>query len=172
MTQEQLAQQLTAEGLPTRQNTIAKLEGGQRPTTVAEFGALAKIFNMSVQELAASVFPAHVSEEELAAMRTELDANVDIQFRIRSSLEDIAIMESELRAEHIRLGLRESLLRAFVGDDPRDKDHGAPELRETFEEEVQFIVEKAKRAMAGEPEKPVVPIRDNRGSSGEHPEEA
>lgn len=74
MTQDQLAKQLTAEGFPTRQNTVAKLEGGLRPTSVSELGALARIFNYSPAQLADAVFSEAADEAEgvKKAMRAEL----------------------------------------------------------------------------------------------------
>jgi transcriptional regulator with XRE-family HTH domain len=50
-TQEALAERMTAMGLPMHQTTVAKLESGSRPTSVAEVASLAAIFGVDMSEL-------------------------------------------------------------------------------------------------------------------------
>ena len=47
-TQGDLAQRLTAAGYPMHQTTVAKMEGGSRPTNVGEVAALAAIFGIPI----------------------------------------------------------------------------------------------------------------------------
>lgn len=116
MTQERLAEQLTAAGLPTRQNTVAKLEGGLRPTTVIEFGALARIFNYSVPELAQAVFSddAIVDEaarEAMVSELTELRSRIDdARRRMEMHMAMVAEAQYQLREFETRAALLESSL--------------------------------------------------------------
>lgn len=116
MTQEALAKQLTADGIATRQNTVAKLEGGLRPTSVTEFGALARIFNYSPAQLAEAVFTEDVEETEgvknamlaelavlqgdIAQRRNELAAANELvtftRLELQAQLRRAAILESRL----------------------------------------------------------------------------
>lgn len=49
--QEQLAQRLTAAGYPFRQQTVLKVENGQRPLRLGEAIALSALFGVSIDVL-------------------------------------------------------------------------------------------------------------------------
>lgn len=96
MTQEALAEQLTIEGIPTKQNTIAKLENGLRPTTVREFVALAYLFKMSPSKFAEIAFPdTAASTDAEKAMRAELSS-------LESHIHGITAQLSNLEFEAVR----------------------------------------------------------------------
>jgi transcriptional regulator with XRE-family HTH domain len=50
-TQDDLAERLTAAGFPIHQTTVAKMEGGTRPTNVGEIAALAELFDVPIGTL-------------------------------------------------------------------------------------------------------------------------
>ena len=47
-TQDELARRLTAAGFPTGQTTVAKMESGDRPTSVGEIATIAELFETPV----------------------------------------------------------------------------------------------------------------------------
>lgn len=93
MTQEQLAQALTGEGWATRQNTIAKLENGLRPTTIAELYVIARVFNVQARDIYALTEPPEVEDEDAAAT-----------FALRQSL---AMKRAQLKTSHSELAALE-----------------------------------------------------------------
>ncbi|WP_307076472.1 helix-turn-helix domain-containing protein [Arthrobacter pascens] len=115
MTQEKLAQLMTAEGHPTRQNTVAKLEGGLRPTPVAEFGALARIFNLTVPEFADAVFAGENNEASKRAMTDELRGLYASMDELRTNLGYLQDMMSEVRNALMEREMRAALLEAHLG---------------------------------------------------------
>ena len=50
-TQDELARRMTEAGHPMHQTTVAKLENGNRPTSVSEVGALATLFGVAIGSL-------------------------------------------------------------------------------------------------------------------------
>lgn len=50
-TQDQFANALAALGFPIHQTTVAKMEGGTRPTSVGEIAAIAKLFDVPIGTL-------------------------------------------------------------------------------------------------------------------------
>ncbi|WP_426986533.1 helix-turn-helix domain-containing protein [Pseudarthrobacter sp. Y6] len=123
MTQENLAKQLTAAGLPTKQNTVAKLEGGLRPTTVPELGALAKIFKCSIEEFAGWIFPEHEDEAAVAAARADLALQAAVVETLRNSANEanMRFMEIQTRlldeqAKYDEMEARLSNSAAFKSD--------------------------------------------------------
>lgn len=68
LTQEQLAQALTGEGWATRQNTIAKLENGLRPTTISELYVIARVFNVEARDIYALTDPPKADDEDAEAI--------------------------------------------------------------------------------------------------------
>lgn len=114
MTQDKLAQLLTAGGIPTKQNTVAKLEAGLRPTSVAEFGVLANIFGLSVPELAEAVFPSSDADQEIRsaslAVREEQVEVLGLRLRLAELQSQIEAARSELSSRELYLdGLRNRL---------------------------------------------------------------
>lgn len=71
-TQQELAERLTANSLPMRQNTVAKLESGGRPTSVAEIGVLAEVFETSPGEIVNATFGSSANPQS-AAHRQMID---------------------------------------------------------------------------------------------------
>ncbi|MGV0807053.1 helix-turn-helix transcriptional regulator [Mycolicibacterium setense] len=71
-TQEELAKRMTAAGHSMHQTTVAKLEGGNRPTTIGEATTIAAIFGMPV----AGLFDTYEAQDyaELAALANRLAA--------------------------------------------------------------------------------------------------
>lgn len=60
-TQRDLASKMTAAGHPMHQTTVAKLENGTRPTSVAEASSLASIYGISTGSLFGDTTPHDVS---------------------------------------------------------------------------------------------------------------
>ncbi len=56
--QGRVAKAMAAHGHPMSQQTVAKIEKGTRPTSVAELAALARVFGTSMSDLLAPVDPA------------------------------------------------------------------------------------------------------------------
>jgi transcriptional regulator with XRE-family HTH domain len=71
-TQEDLAQRMTAAGHAMHQTTVAKLEGGNRPTTVGEASTIASIFGIPIGAL----FETYEAQDyaELATLANRLTA--------------------------------------------------------------------------------------------------
>lgn len=73
LTQEELAARMTASGYPMHQTTVAKMEGGGRPTSVGEMAVLAAIFEMAIPDLFQDTDDAR-DRMELAAAERMIDA--------------------------------------------------------------------------------------------------
>lgn len=97
MTQEQLAQALTSEGWAARQNTIAKLENGMRPTTIPELCAIAAVFDMSPRDLGAITWPPGADDEDETA-KFELKQDLALKRTyLRTSQRELATLELEVQ---------------------------------------------------------------------------
>jgi transcriptional regulator with XRE-family HTH domain len=100
MTQEQLAQALTEAGWAVRQNTIAKLENGLRPTTVPEMYVIAAVFEISPRELVALIWPPDADDDDESA-RFALKHSLAVKrTQLRASQSELAALE--LEAEQLR----------------------------------------------------------------------
>ncbi|MFE4078523.1 helix-turn-helix domain-containing protein [Paenarthrobacter sp. YIM B13468] len=148
LTQEQLAQQLTAEGLPTKQNTVAKLENGLRPTSVTEFSALARLFNLSVAELSDAVFPRELDAEQIKAAeaeRSEHWARIGELHILSEYLQDTM---GAIRGELAERGMRAALLDTRLGDhESKSPIGGGPVRGAELDAQVAMLL---RRYMRGE----------------------
>lgn len=82
-TQDDLSKRMTAEGFPMHQTTVAKLESGGRPTSIAELTALAALFGVPIPEL----FTAPNDDDEAQAS-VLVDVSIRGISRIRGALVD------------------------------------------------------------------------------------
>lgn len=114
LTQEQLARQFAAVGIPIRQNTVAKLENGLRPTTFKEFAALARIFGLTVGELAKAVSPPSLSAEERESMKQEVARAGARLADLHSSLESLQHVMSDTRNEIMEHEMRMAILMRYL----------------------------------------------------------
>lgn len=119
-TQSDLAQRLTAVGEGMHQTTIAKLEGGSRPTTVSELASLASVFSVP---LAFFFDETDATRErlELAALAGEISSLTDRQAElgvehavVTERLDYMNRMYEELRSSVAR---REAIARGELGDE-------------------------------------------------------
>lgn len=78
LTQQEIADRMTAAGLKMHQTAIAKIESGERPATVAEAMQLACILGVTAAELVTDP-PARTHEEQQARQR-HAEVLVEIQF--------------------------------------------------------------------------------------------
>jgi transcriptional regulator with XRE-family HTH domain len=97
MTQEQLAQALTGEGWATRQNTIAKLENGLRPTTIAELYVIARVFNVEARDIYALTDPPEVEDEDAAAKFALRQSLAMKRAQLKTSHSELAALDSEMQ---------------------------------------------------------------------------
>lgn len=158
LTQENLARQLTAEGLPTRQNTVAKLENGLRPTPVSELAALATIFNLSLAELSDAISPSAMDEKAIAAARVELNENKARIRALHQNLEYLQDVMYEMRNELMEREMRAAMLEARVGPDDLEVEHpkvsNVPLRGSDLDESVSSILKTVGKAGIGQhPEK-------------------
>ncbi|QHK18823.1 helix-turn-helix domain-containing protein [Pseudarthrobacter psychrotolerans] len=96
MTQEQLAQALTGEGWAARQNTIAKLENGLRPTTVAELYVIARVFNVEARDIYALTDPPEVEDEDGAAKFALRQGLAMKRAQLKTDRSQIAALDAEM----------------------------------------------------------------------------
>ena len=91
-TQTELASRLADVGVELHQTTIAKMEGGARPTTINELWALALVFDVDYADLMPALGRMG-SREELEAARRRLSRAND---RRQAAAEELASAEIEL----------------------------------------------------------------------------
>ena len=94
MSQEDLAQAMSRAGLAFHQSTIYKIESGERRVQLTEAIALAKIFGVSVDQLASSRTD---RLSELAALRRAIAERHDERLRI-----ELAILDHEVEIGDLR----------------------------------------------------------------------
>lgn len=117
LTQSELAQQLTDLGLPFRQQTVVKIEQGQRPARLQEAAAIAGILEVAVDalvdepltidDLANLVRHTKASEtafsEIVNAVKTFLTRQSTLDWAIRTATDHPSIARSELTSPRASL---------------------------------------------------------------------
>ena len=112
MTQEQLAQAVTEKGWTARQNTIAKLENGMRPTTILELGLIAAAFDMSVHDLGALIWPPKVEDEDESARFALKESLAMKRVQLKTARSELATLDLEAQqlkhtAAELELSIKE-----------------------------------------------------------------
>lgn len=97
MTQEQLALALTSEGWATRQNTIAKLENGLRPTTMGELHVVARVFNVTLRELFVLIEPPAAEDEDAVATFAKRESLAMKRAQLKTGRSELAMLELEVQ---------------------------------------------------------------------------
>lgn len=123
MTQEQLAQALTEEGWATRQNTIAKLENGLRPTTLAELYVLARVFNVEARDIYVLTDPPKDEDEEGAAKFALKQSLALKRAQLKTSHNELAMLDREMaQLRHAVMELQKDIsdLEAQIGEHPEE----------------------------------------------------
>jgi transcriptional regulator with XRE-family HTH domain len=142
-TQEELAKRMTAAGHAMHQTTIAKLEGGNRPTTIGEASVIAAIFNMPIARL----FDTYDAEDyaELAILANRLAAlsaeKVKLAERISALDADYALAEKQYHALQVRIEEDEEQARYELQDEENRQafmDSGEPMYSEEEVAEMDY----------------------------------
>lgn len=116
LTQQRLAELMTQHGHSMHQTTVAKLEAGSRPITVAELGALAFALGVSPMDFFDTRIP---DEAEVALARLRA-----IEAALQARLAEVESSEAEIRNELIEaVELRESIEARLSA--ARDSEHEA-----------------------------------------------
>lgn len=118
--QEELARRMTVAGYSMHQTTIAKLEGGSRPTNVAEVAALAAIFNMPIEALFDDSEAAHLALEA-ASLSHRLAAIADESAALLKRMDEMRAQREALQAdvEDFNRKLAKSVEAAKAGELPK-----------------------------------------------------
>lgn len=99
-TQAELAERLNEYGLSFQQGTVAKLEGGSRPTTVTELAALSNLLNQGPESLLADHEMPEGMPEYAEADRRHEAAKKDLENAVAEFLrarEDLAYRADQIR---------------------------------------------------------------------------
>lgn len=123
MTQEQLAQALTSEGWAARQNTIAKLENGLRPTTLAELYVIARVFNVEARDIAALTDPPQAEDEKASAKFALRHSLAMKRAQLKTSRSELEALDQEaLQLRYALRGLEKDIvdLEEQIGVDPEE----------------------------------------------------
>lgn len=123
MTQEQLAQALSNEGWAARQNTIAKLENGLRPTTLAELYVIARVFNVEARDIYVLTDPPKAEDEDAAAKFALRQSLAMKRAQLKTSHSELAMLDQEMA--QLRYAVRElekdiSDLEDQIGEHPEE----------------------------------------------------
>jgi transcriptional regulator with XRE-family HTH domain len=102
--QEELAKRMTAAGYAMHQTTIAKLEGGNRPTTIGEVSAIAAIFNIPM----AALFDTYEAQDyaDLATLANQLAALAAERVRLTERLNALEAEYASAQAQYDELQRR------------------------------------------------------------------
>lgn len=180
LTQGHLAAALKQDGLPFHQQTVQKIESGERPPRLAEAIAIARVLGVDLQDL---LDPPAVHELAMridrvidteAAVARSMREHEKAQLALATYADMVQIAEESEDAEEVRL---------LVSKTPEDiaKEHRFVQARER-QKKKQYEEFVDSQWMADDPElvKLIQQSRDNPGrflqileaSRGEHPEEA
>ena len=102
LSQEDLAERLTAAGYPMTQTVVSKLESAVRPTSVGEVAAIAAEFDIPVTDLFATSDGERL-RLELAGLASTLDAIRDEKVRLQARLAALDGQYIAIKADHREL---------------------------------------------------------------------
>jgi transcriptional regulator with XRE-family HTH domain len=97
-TQEELAKRMSAAGCPMHQTTVAKLERGNRPTTIGEVSVIAAIFSVRM----ATLFEDYEGQdyELLAVLASRLAALAAERVKLTERLTSLDAEYASVEAQH------------------------------------------------------------------------